>query len=293
MSQITGGSVTYERRVKTGDYEHKHLACTLTFTIDEGDTKSSLDEVARSRAIVLVEQGLRAEITDSSIKLPGVDPAKVVAADPPSQTTVKPPRRKPVVAPPLTNDVVHEDPAAIEGQVNAGKTRTVAELQAKAPEGRKLAVIGTGVHGIKMLTPTVALLANNGQERTLWPDGQKIEKDAEGNILEPLDFGPGAKVDPAAMNFPSDSKAAGNAELISGAVPPGGIDRTAPAIDWEQPVGPVEITNDGLVKACNSATARGVNAENIRKLLPSYGAEKLSVIPQEKRAAFLLELGKL
>ena len=65
MTQITGGEVTYERRVSTGDYQHKHLKVTLNFTVNEGalfkDSKA-ITEYTRDRAIGLVEEGLRMKV---------------------------------------------------------------------------------------------------------------------------------------------------------------------------------------------------------------------------------------
>jgi hypothetical protein len=93
------------------------------------------------------------------------------------------------------------------------------------------------------------------------------------------------------MIYPGDSKAASNADLITGAVPSSGIDRS---IDWDAPAKEAaEITPAALVQACNAATARGVNPEVIKALLPAYGAAKLSLIAADKRAAFIAEVGRL
>jgi len=37
MAHITGGEVTFERRLKTGDYEHKHAAVKMSFSVDESE----------------------------------------------------------------------------------------------------------------------------------------------------------------------------------------------------------------------------------------------------------------
>ncbi len=58
MTQITGGEISYERRVTTGDYQHKSLKVSLNFSVDEGDTSMNMALLARSRAIELVEDGL-------------------------------------------------------------------------------------------------------------------------------------------------------------------------------------------------------------------------------------------
>lgn len=249
MSQITGGTVEYERRVKTGDYEHKHLKVTLSFTSDEPN--SNMDEIARSRAILLVEQGLQTKVTVGGLIVPEgkgnvveqakpevVSSAKIEAANsaPPKKTLAK------AKAPPLTEDVF------VGGTVNGGETRTVkqqleASLKATAPPAR---IIDTG-----------------------------------------------EKVDPSAMRFPDDSRAASNADLITGTVPAAGIDRTA-TDPWDKPAIAAEITRDTMVKHINSATGnRGVNPEVIHKLINTYGVKTLSEVPQDKRVAFLAEVDKL
>lgn len=44
MAHITGGEVTYLRRVKTGDYEHKELAVKLSFSLDDNEDYESAFE---------------------------------------------------------------------------------------------------------------------------------------------------------------------------------------------------------------------------------------------------------
>jgi len=51
MAHITGGEVTFERRLKTGDYEHKHAAVKMSFSVDESEERGSdpqSDFVARA-----------------------------------------------------------------------------------------------------------------------------------------------------------------------------------------------------------------------------------------------------
>ncbi len=62
MTQITGGEISYERRVTTGDYQHKHLKVTLNFAVEEGQATSAIAEETLSRAIRLVEEGLRMKV---------------------------------------------------------------------------------------------------------------------------------------------------------------------------------------------------------------------------------------
>lgn len=51
MAQISGGTVSYERRVKTGDYEHKHAAVTLTFSVGDGENYADVFDLASRQAV--------------------------------------------------------------------------------------------------------------------------------------------------------------------------------------------------------------------------------------------------
>lgn len=254
MASITGGTVTYTQRVKTGDYEHKEAQVTLNF---EGDLAASALEQARNHCqqglglvapkptlaerVAAAPAGARQQLEAS---VAATDPAKIET--PKATKVTKAP--KATKATPLTQDVL-EDPAAIEGQVNGGQTRSIKELAEAAEKAEgPLAVVG-----------------DTGQ-----------------------------KVDPASMTYPSDSRAAANADLMTGAVPASGIDRTAPAVSGDFGVEvSVTITDDILVKTVNAAIARGVNPENVRKLLPAYNATKLSLVPADRRADFVATVGKL
>lgn len=266
MSQITGGVVEYERLVKTGDYENKKLKVTLTFAIDEGDNNSNLDEVARNRAILLVEQGLHMKpslIVEKTIPVAQPEEgrsAKIAAANaaekvipgplvphgfPEKAGEMSTPPKKARKAPPLTEDVV-EAKGWPEGQVNGGQDRTLK---------------------------------------------QQLEASVEATA-------PASKhIDPSSMVFPGDSRAASTADLMTGAVPSHGIDRTHQAegdFPGDEPV--KEISAAVLTAACGAAANR-VPADKVRKLrasyLPAGSEQKVSLIPGEKRAAFLAELEAL
>src|SRR5258707_296020 len=43
MANITNGSVTYERRVKTGDFEHKMASATIHFALEQGEDIGDAD----------------------------------------------------------------------------------------------------------------------------------------------------------------------------------------------------------------------------------------------------------
>lgn len=239
MTTLTGGSVTYTQRVKTGDYEHKEVAITLNF---EGDIAASAVEQARDHA----RRGL--ELIPAKPTLA----ERVEAAKP-----AAPKREKNKTAPlpigPHTEAKADDFPG--EGQVNGGKTRTVAEqLAAAEPPAR---IVDTG-----------------------------------------------QKVDPSKMVYPGDSKAASNADLIAGVVPPSGVDRTQPPAQepsWEDPPAAAndtpEVSNDHLVKTVTAAVGRGIGQPAIRKLfeplLPKGSEIKLSLIPQAHRQAFLDQVAQL
>ena len=54
MAHITNGSVTYLRRVKTGDYEHKEAAIVVHYALDEGENLDIANEIiGRAGALAL------------------------------------------------------------------------------------------------------------------------------------------------------------------------------------------------------------------------------------------------
>lgn len=256
MSQIVGGTVSYERLVKTGDYENKKLAVTLTFTVDDGDDLGVLEERATKRAIHLVEQGLKNPVIIAPTTQEIAASAQVQAKELSDKKSVRAPKKEKVF-----NDVIEPGVKVDtskktdwpEGQVNGGKDRTVTDaLKAAEPPPR---IIDTG-----------------------------------------------KKIEPSTMVFPGDSRAAGNAELVSGAVPSSGIDRTVQTItedvNWDA-VGDdtAEIDNVTLVKTVSAATGRGADKAAIRRLfeplLPKGSLVQLSNLPQEHRKTFLAEVAKL
>lgn len=139
--KFTGGSVTYDRNIKTADYEGKKLSFTLAFGADEELTEDQLGQAA-DLAINLVHEklGLRkvapavsstvaAVATNAAAKQqPGTGaPSTVPAVAPP--TTRKPSKKPPVIDVQLTPEEIaaatargnitespedRKDPAAIE-----------------------------------------------------------------------------------------------------------------------------------------------------------------------------------
>lgn len=68
MSQITGGSVTYLRRVKTGDYEHKEAATTIQFS--NGENEEDISAQARAVAVDRTNEALGIKPADAPVTQP-------------------------------------------------------------------------------------------------------------------------------------------------------------------------------------------------------------------------------
>jgi hypothetical protein len=107
---ITNGSISYERRVKTGDFEHKHAAVTVHYAADEGEDIHELIRFAGSLATTNVFTALRAKAIDIVVS-PVADTAElgpVSSAPEPAAVVSDPvvPAAEPVVQevlPPVTN----------------------------------------------------------------------------------------------------------------------------------------------------------------------------------------------
>ena len=50
MGTITGGVVKFERRVKTGEFEHKHAAAEISFLVPEGEAPQATVDLAGAQA---------------------------------------------------------------------------------------------------------------------------------------------------------------------------------------------------------------------------------------------------
>lgn len=50
MAHISGGKMTYERRVKTGEYEHKHGAAEISFVVEPGENHEKIMDIAAAHA---------------------------------------------------------------------------------------------------------------------------------------------------------------------------------------------------------------------------------------------------
>ncbi len=127
MAHITNGSVSYERRVKTGDFEHKHASVTVHYALEQGEDANEADKliaIAGSLATGHVYQMLRAKpaivqpstASDTPAPVPvehaPVVPAPVDVVDPvvaePVVTNLRQAKRVAKAKAPVTNFVVEE-----------------------------------------------------------------------------------------------------------------------------------------------------------------------------------------
>jgi hypothetical protein len=90
MAHLTNGAIYYERRMKTGDWEHKFAHQTINYAFEEDDTEERIDELlARARTLVVhhVHQAIRgnkeavAKVGPDPVDSNGA-PAVPVAIDP-------------------------------------------------------------------------------------------------------------------------------------------------------------------------------------------------------------------
>ena len=109
---ITSGSISYERRVKTGDFEHKHSAVTVHYAVDVGEDADALISLAGALATHHVFQALlaKAQVThatanvivggaEANTPVPVADPQPVVVA--PTEPVAEPVVQE--ILPPITN----------------------------------------------------------------------------------------------------------------------------------------------------------------------------------------------
>lgn len=222
-SQITGGRVTFLRRVKTGEWEHKEASAEITFSVPEGDGASDQGTFDRAFDIaqggVLQRLGLVAKLSV---------PVAVVAAT--------------------------------QGSANgAGPTGAAPEVPADPPRTTRRASVKKPPTVISNITPeeiAAAKAAAAGREITEHPEDRQDPVQVEREeILANVDL---------VGDFSDD--------LLS------------PPVQ--------EITDKALVEAIQARNIKVKNPVAIRALIGKYVAPPKTGrdIPQDQRAAFLLEL---
>jgi len=104
MLQITGGEAHYERRVKTGDYEHKNCVSKISFSLSEGDDyEAALVEaghlafkqchamlLAKAENLAVSAKAIKTPVT-AELPMPA-EPQKAVVDDQPKRGRGRPPK---------------------------------------------------------------------------------------------------------------------------------------------------------------------------------------------------------
>ncbi len=153
MAHITNGHVSYERRVKTGDFEHKHAAVAIHYALDAGDDADALIEFAGTLA------------TSHVFKLLGAKPAplgqKVPDGPPPSNGVVPVADPSPAVdaVAPVIVDVVVADPRPVDVLPPVTNLKQ-AKRAAKTKQGPMTVISETDVvvEHIPFVPPTAELI---------------------------------------------------------------------------------------------------------------------------------------
>lgn len=150
-SQITGGTFTYLRRSKTGDYEHNEATVNLNFNLGDGDEngESFLDKAA-AIAVAKVNQvlgtrpvaALPAPAIGAALLAAAVAPPKEPAAEPAAPKAL--PRRRGSTKPPVLDvgTITQEEIAAQVAETRAAEANAadMSEVEpniSATPEDRK------------------------------------------------------------------------------------------------------------------------------------------------------------
>jgi hypothetical protein len=199
---ITNGSISYERRVKTGDFEHKHAAVTVHYAADEGEDIHELIRFAGSLATTNVFAALlaKAQVTHATADVvvggAGAN-APVPVADP--QPVVAAPASEPVVEvvqeilPPVTNlkaakraaakkaEVVEAEVIALVEEIVAETPAIVEDFVAEAPAasdqelGAALSRVNAKLKDKPRIMALIGEFVQSGQSYTLIPNSRRAE----------------------------------------------------------------------------------------------------------------------
>ncbi len=199
MAHITNGHVSYERRVKTGDFEHKHAAVTLHYALDPGDDADALIELAGTLATRHVFKVLRAKPAPVGQSVPDGPPPSdgvVPVADPSPAVDVTEVIPEVIVAeviPPVTNlrqakravkakqpVVVDVDPVVVD-PVPEAVSEVVDDFTAAAPAvsdaelGQALSRIAAKLKDRPRIQALIGEFVQTGQSYTLIPAVRRSE----------------------------------------------------------------------------------------------------------------------
>ena len=145
MSYISGGSVTYLRRVKTGEYEHKEASASISFSQGEGevDISSEAAQLALTRVNETLGIGQPAPATGVAKPATAQPEPGTAGAEAPKPTQRRGSRKPPAVetqAPPAGGQ--EADPFAegstsqsSAGQSTVGSSSSQPSTQSTTPAG--------------------------------------------------------------------------------------------------------------------------------------------------------------
>lgn len=133
MGHITGGVVKFERRVKTGEFEHKHAAADIAFSVPEGENAQETIDLAGAQAHGQVHRLLN--ISNSGPAKTPTDKDKLAAAVVGDAAVEKHKRstKLPAPADPASMDVVTDQPAGGPQSGGNAVTGTPPEPQSADP----------------------------------------------------------------------------------------------------------------------------------------------------------------
>lgn len=125
MAHLTNGTVSYERRVKTGEYEHKHAAVTIHYALDVGDNADEFISLAGTLAAGHVFKILLAKPRDSApeavavVSVPDPAPAHEIIVEEviPPATNLKAAKRVAAKKAPMTAAQVVEAACVVVEEV--------------------------------------------------------------------------------------------------------------------------------------------------------------------------------
>ena len=201
---ISGGVIKFERRIKTGEFEHKHAAAEISFTAEEGGDPTIITNHAGDIAAHQVHC-LLAKPFDPTAVLTDKDHLAAAAT-----SAAKGKDKKAAAKPPApSTGTAQADPAAIGGDEPA-KTQTAASAQPVATQQGNAAdpaalddLLGSAPREINDVELTTAISKKNGETKnalairqligTYTPqDGQKhqaaeIAQDKRAAFLAELD----------------------------------------------------------------------------------------------------------
>jgi hypothetical protein len=131
MTQITGGSTRFMRRVQVAQYEPKEAEVTLTFAVSDGDDYHHIAATAGAEALTLTECMLAGKFAPQAAKEAVAQSAPVEHKPTSHKKTTK---TEPVKEAAKADPSAVEDLSAMEAEVNAEVNAAAADPSAMTEE---------------------------------------------------------------------------------------------------------------------------------------------------------------